>query len=67
MKHLVKLAEVFEYTFMVEAENANEALDKAEELYADGDVQIDYRNFDHYDMSYLGEPTPAGEELYDLY
>ena len=66
MKYVVRVTETLARTLIVEANSMEEAEDKVDRAYDDGQIILDYDDFDEYEVEARREATDFDEELYDM-
>lgn len=66
MKYIVKVTETLARTLVVEAENEGDAIVKADMAYVDGEIVLDYDDFDEYNVSVLRKATADDYKFYDI-
>lgn len=66
MKYVVRVAETLARTLIVEANSMEEAEDKVDRAYDDGQIILDYDDFDEYEVEARREATDFDEGLYDV-
>lgn len=66
MKYVVRVTETLTRTLIVEANRMEEAEDKVDRAYDDGQIILDYDDFDEYDIEVQREATDFDEGLYDM-
>lgn len=66
MKYLVRITETSAHTVIVEANSMQEAEDKVNNAYDNGQIMLDYDDFDEYDIEVQREATDFDKELYDV-
>lgn len=66
MKYVVRVAETLARTLIVEANSMEEAKDKVDRAYDDGQIILDYDDFDEYEVEARREATDFDEGLYDV-
>lgn len=66
MKYLVRVTETLLHTIIVEAENEQDAEDKVNQAYDDGQVVLDYDDFNEYEIKVLREATNFDNSYYDI-
>ena len=66
MKYVVQVTETLARTLIVEANSMEEAEDKVDRAYDDGQIILDYDNFDEYEVEARREATDFDEGLYDM-
>lgn len=65
MKYLVRVTETSVHTVIVEAKNEQDAEDKVNQAYDDGQIVLDYDDFDEYEIETLRKATDFDNSLYD--
>ena len=65
MKYVVRVTETLARTLIVEANSMEEAEDKVDRAYDDGQIILDYDDFDEYEVE-AREATDFDEGLYDV-
>lgn len=66
MKYVVRVTETLARTLIVEANSMEEAEDKVDRAYDDGQIILDYDDFDEYEVEAGREATNFDEGLYDV-
>lgn len=66
MKYVVRVTETLARTLIVEANSMEEAEDKVDRAYDDGQIILDYDDFDEYEVEARKEATDFDEGLYDV-
>lgn len=66
MKYVVRVTETLARTLIVEANSMEEAEDKVDRAYDDGQIILDYDDFDEYEVEARREATNFDEGLYDV-
>lgn len=66
MKYVVLVTETLARTLIVEANSMEEAEDKVDRAYDDGQIILDYDDFDEYEIEARREATDFDEGLYDV-
>lgn len=66
MKYVVRVTETLTRTLIVEANSMEEAEDKVDRAYDDGQIILDYDDFDEYDIEVQREATDFDKGLYDV-
>lgn len=66
MKYVVRVTETLARTLIVEANSMEEAEDKVDRAYDDGQIILDYDDFDEYEVEARREATDFDEGLYDV-
>lgn len=66
MKYIVRVTETLARTLIVEANSMEEAEDKMDRAYDDGQIILDYDDFDEYEVEARREATDFDEGLYDV-
>ena len=66
MKYVVRVTETLARTLIVEANSMEEAEDKMDRAYDDGQIILDYDDFDEYEVEARREATDFDEGLYDV-
>lgn len=64
MKHVVEVVEYLVRNVIVEADTVEEAESKVMEAYVNGEIELDYRDFDETEFEYLREATDDDIERY---
>lgn len=64
MKCVVKITEMLSRTIIVDADSPGEAEEKAEQIYNNENIVLDYRDYDGYEITAL---RPVSEEDFELY
>lgn len=64
MKYAVKITETLSRTIIIDAKNPREAEEKAEQIYNNENIVLDYRDYEGYEITAL---RPASEEDFELY
>lgn len=65
MKYVVRVTETLARTLIVDANSMEEAEDKVDRAYDDGEIILDYDDFDEYEVEARREATDFDEGLYD--
>ena len=66
MKYVVRVTETLARTLIVDANSMEEAEDKVDRAYDDGQIILDYDDFDEYEVEARREATDFDEGLYDV-
>ena len=66
MKYVVRVTETLARTLIVDANSMEEAEDKMDRAYDDGQIILDYDDFDEYEVEARREATDFDEGLYDM-
>lgn len=64
MKYVIEIHEILSRKVIINADNETDAFDKAEELYEDGTIVIDDRNYSDMVINNCGEATDEDLENY---
>ena len=65
-KYLVKVTEFLTMKYVVEAENEEEAYEKAADAYQDGNITLDYDDYNGYEVEVMREATAGDTKYYDI-
>lgn len=65
MKYLVRVAETLARTVIVEANSMEEAEDKVDQAYDDGQIVLDYDDFSEYEIEVRKEATDNESTYYE--
>jgi hypothetical protein len=65
-KYLVKVTEFLTMKYVVEAENEGEAYEKAADAYQDGNITLDYDDYNGYEVEVMREATTSDTKYYDI-
>ena len=65
MKFAVRITEYLERTVIVEAEDFEDAKNNAEYAYNNGQVSLDYRDYNGYNIGLTKIATPGDLERYE--
>lgn len=66
MKYRVRVTETLSHTVIVEANNMQDAEIKVNKAYDDGQIVLDYDDFDEYNIEAIREATDSDNEYYDI-
>ena len=66
MKYVVRITETLVRTVIVDAENEQDAEDKAHSAYDDEQIVLDYSDFEECEIESLREATDFDNSLYDV-
>ena len=66
MKYVVRVTETLSHTVIVEADNMEDAEYKAEDAYCDGQIVLDYYDFDDHRTQAIREATDKDIEWFDV-
>lgn len=66
MKYVVRITETSAHTVIVEAENKWDAENKVDQAYYNGQITLDYDDFDEYAINAIREATDFDEGFYDV-
>ena len=64
MKCVVKITETLSRTIIIDADSPREAEEKAEQIYNNENIVLDYRDYEGYEITAL---RPASKEDFELY
>ena len=66
MKYVVRVTETLAHTVIVEAESEWDAENKVDQAYYDGQITLDYDDFDEYGVQTIREATDFDNGFYDV-
>lgn len=66
MKYLVRVTEELTHTVVVEADSMQDAENKVNTAYDNGQIVLDYDNYDNYEIDALREATDSDIEYCDI-
>lgn len=66
MKYLVRVTEELTHAVVVEADSMQDAEDKVNTAYDNGQIVLDYDDFDNYEIDALREATDSDIKYYDI-
>ena len=64
MKFVMKVTETLSRTVVVDANDKDDAISKVEQAYDNGDIVLDYNDYDGYDISAARIACPGDLEWY---
>lgn len=65
MKFIIKITEALSRTVIVDANDKDSAISKVEQAYDNGDIVLDYDDFDGHDIGVVRIARPEDAEWYD--
>lgn len=66
MKYVVRVTETLSHAVVVEADSMQDAEDKVNKAYDNGQIVLDYDDFDEYTIEAQREATDFDNEYYDI-
>ena len=66
MKYVVRVTETLSHAVVVEADSMQDAEDKVNKAYDNGQIVLDYDDFDEYTIEVQREATDFDNEYYDI-
>ena len=66
MKYVVRVTETLAHTVIVEAESEWDAENKVDQAYYNGQITLDYDDFDEYAINAIREATDFDNSYYDV-
>lgn len=65
MKYLVRVTETLSQSFIVEADNRGDAADKVYEAYDNGEISLEYDDYDGHDVEVVRKADETDTKYYD--
>lgn len=65
MKFVMKVTETLSRTVVVDANDQDDAISKVEQAYENGDIVLDYNDYDEYDISEVRIASPEDAKWYE--
>lgn len=66
MKYVVRVTETLSHTVIVEANNMQDAKNKVNKAYDDGQIVLDYDDFARYNVEVVREATDSDNKYCDI-
>ena len=66
MKYIVRVTETLSHAVVVEADSMQDAEDKVNKAYDNGQIVLDYDDFDEYTIEAQREATDFDNKYYDI-
>ena len=66
MKYIVRVTERLAHMMIVEADNMRDAEDEVNKAYNNGQIVLDYDDFDNYEIDALREATDSDIKYCDI-
>ena len=65
-KYLVKVTELLTMRYIIEAENEEDAYEKIADEYQDGNITLDFDDYNGYEIEVMREATENDMKYFDI-